>query len=150
MDIFRSIQTKVSRLENLKGSGKGFIINLKNTFVLTLLIAFNSIADLPKKASALLTLMFIGLSSAMAQGPSIEDGATALEGAAESIGTYFDPIANLIYAMGAIIALIGAIRVYLKWQSGDPDVIKAAAGWFGASIFLLLIVSLVKSFFGLE
>jgi len=130
------IQELRSKVNRLKGQGKGH---------------YNSYKLLKQKVMVLLLLMLMRLSNVIAQTvPSIEDGATALDEAATSIGTYFDPIANLIYAMGALIALIGAIRVYMKWQSGDPDVIKAAAGWFGASIFLLMIVTLVKSFFGLE
>ncbi len=43
---------------------------------------------------------------------------------------YFDPATKLIYAAGAIVGLIGAIKVYSKFSSGDPDTGKTAGSWF--------------------
>lgn len=51
------------------------------------------------------------------------------------VTSYFDPLTLLIYAVGAVIGLIGGIKVYQKFSSGDPDTSKTAASWFGACIF---------------
>lgn len=48
------------------------------------------------------------------------------------VNSYFDPAVKLIYAAGALCGLIGAIRVYSKFSSGDPDTGKTAGSWFGA------------------
>ena len=60
---------------------------------------------------------------------------------------YFDPLTLLIYAVGAVIGLIGGIKVYQKFSSGDPDTSKTAASWFGACIFLIVSATVLRSFF---
>ena len=60
---------------------------------------------------------------------------------------YFDPGTKLIYAIGAVVGLIGGIKVYSKWSSGDPDTSKTAASWFGACIFLIVAATILRSFF---
>jgi hypothetical protein len=54
-----------------------------------------------------------------------------------------------MYAVGAILGLIGAIKVYQKWNHGDHDTGKVAAAWFGSCIFLVVVATVIKSFFGL-
>ena len=48
------------------------------------------------------------------------------------VTSYFDPGTKLVYAIGAVVGLIGGIKVYNKFSSGDPDTSKTAASWFGA------------------
>ena len=54
---------------------------------------------------------------------------------------------DLIIAIGAVVGLIGGVRVYIKWQSGDQDTQKAIMGWFGACLFLILVGVVIKAFF---
>ena len=61
--------------------------------------------------------------------------------------SYFDPGTKLIYAIGAVVGLIGGIKVYGKFSSGDPDTSKTAASWFGACIFLIVSATILRSFF---
>ncbi len=61
--------------------------------------------------------------------------------------SYFDPATNLIYAIGAVVGLIGGVKVYGKFSSGDPDTSKTAASWFGACIFLIVAATILRSFF---
>ena len=58
---------------------------------------------------------------------------------------YFDPATKLIYAAGAIVGLIGAIKVYSKFSS--PDTGKTAGSWFGACVFLIVAATVLRSFF---
>ena len=60
---------------------------------------------------------------------------------------YFDPATKLIYAAGAIVVLIGAIKVYSNFSSGDPDTGKTAGSWFGACVFLIVAATVIRSFF---
>jgi hypothetical protein len=77
------------------------------------------------------------------------DGNAGINQANTMVRTYFDTGINLMYAVGGVVGLIGAVRVYLKWSHHDPDTGKAAAGWFGACIFLVVVATVIKSFFGL-
>ena len=63
------------------------------------------------------------------------------------VQSYFEPAVTLTYAVGAIVGLIGGIKVYSKFSSGDPDTSKTAASWFGACIFLIVAATILRSFF---
>lgn len=54
---------------------------------------------------------------------------------------------KLAYAVGAVIGLVGGIKVYQKFSSGDPDTSKTASSWFGACIFLIVAATILRSFF---
>lgn len=78
------------------------------------------------------------------------DGNTGINQATTMVSSYFDTGINLMYAVGGILGLIGAVRVYQKWSHGDHDTSKVAAAWFGSCIFLVVVATLIKSFFGLQ
>ncbi len=77
-----------------------------------------------------------------------QDGAAGINEANTQVRSYFDAGTNLMYAIGAILGLIGAVKVYQKWNSGDPDTGKVAAAWFGSCVFLVIVATVIKSFFG--
>ena len=60
---------------------------------------------------------------------------------------YFDPATKLCYAIGAVLGLVGGIKTYGKFSSGDPDTSKTAASWFFACIFLIVAATILRSFF---
>lgn len=72
---------------------------------------------------------------------------TGLNKATEEVKGVFDTAVNLLYAVCAIMAIIGAFHVYSKWTSGDPDVTKAAAGWIGGLIFVGVAITVIKAVF---
>jgi glycerol uptake facilitator-like aquaporin len=78
------------------------------------------------------------------------DGNAGITQATSTIAGYFDAGCNLIYAIGAIVGLIGAIKVYQKWNHGDHDTSKVAAAWFGSCIFLVIVATVLKAFFGVS
>lgn len=63
------------------------------------------------------------------------------------VNRYFEPAVSLVYGAAAIVGLIGAIRVYGKFSSGDPDTARSASAWFGSCIFLVVCATVLKSFF---
>ena len=67
--------------------------------------------------------------------------------ATQMVTSYFDPGTKLVYAIGAVVGLIGGVKVYGKFSSGDPDTSKTAASWFGACIFLIVAATILRSFF---
>ena len=93
-----------------------------------------------KKQIILAALLLAANISAFAQGNGITE-------ATSMVTSYFDPATKLIYAIGAVVGLIGGIKVYGKFSSGDPDTSKTAASWFGACIFLIVSATILRSFF---
>lgn len=75
------------------------------------------------------------------------DGNAGISQATSLIKGYFSSGVTLMYAIGALVGLIGAIKVYNKWSAGDPDTTKVASSWFGACIFLVVVATVLKSFF---
>src|SRR5687767_1636778 len=78
-----------------------------------------------------------------------QDVNQALNEANTRVRSYFDTGANLMYACGALVGLIGAIKVYQKWNSGDPDTGRTAAAWFGSCVFLVIVATVIRAFFGI-
>lgn len=77
-----------------------------------------------------------------------QDGNAGINEANMRVRSYFDTGTNLMFAVGAVLGLIGAVKVYQKWNSGDPDTGRVAASWFGSCIFLVVVATVLKSFFG--
>jgi hypothetical protein len=77
-----------------------------------------------------------------------QDGNAGINAATTQVKSYFAAGTNLMYAIGAIVGLIGAVKVYNKWNHGEPDTGKVAAAWFGSCVFLVIVATVLKSFFG--
>jgi hypothetical protein len=94
----------------------------------------------------MLTLLMILISVyALAQ-----SGQTGIEKADQEVRGYFKAGVKLMYAVGALVGLIGAIKVYQKWNGGDPDTSKVASAWFGSCIFLVVVAAIISAFFGVS
>jgi hypothetical protein len=78
-----------------------------------------------------------------------QDGEAGIREATNKVKGYFDTGCDLMYAIGAVVGIIGAIKVFNKWNAGEPDTNKVAAAWFGSCIFLVVVATVLKSFFGL-
>ncbi|SDG75987.1 protein of unknown function [Flavobacterium omnivorum] len=78
-----------------------------------------------------------------------QDGLAGINEANQLVRSYFDAGTELMYAVGAILGLIGAVKVYQKWNAGDPDTGKVAAAWFGSCVFLVVVATVIQSFFGI-
>jgi hypothetical protein len=94
------------------------------------------------------TILFMTMSGvtlfAMAQ-----DANTGITSATDNIKGYFPNGVNLMYAIGGVLGIVGAVKVYQKWSHGDQDTSKVAASWFGSCIFLVVVATILKAFFGL-
>ena len=77
-----------------------------------------------------------------------QDGNAGINEANTKVRSYFAAGTNLMYAVGAVVGLIGAVKVYQKWNSGDQDTGKVAAAWFGSCVFLVVVATVIRSFFG--
>jgi hypothetical protein len=81
-------------------------------------------------------------------GAIAQDGNAGIQDANLKVRSYFNSGTQLMYAVGAIIAIIGAVKVYSKWSHGDPDTGRVAAAWFGSCVFLVVVVTVIRAFFG--
>ena len=77
-----------------------------------------------------------------------QDGNAGINSANTLVRGYFDTGITLLYAIGAVVGLVGAVKVFNKWNSGDQDTSKVAAAWFGSCVFLVVVATVLKSFFG--
>lgn len=98
---------------------------------------------LPNKQFVLTGFLFLLSIAVWAQ-----DGNAGINEANMKVRSYFAAGTNLMYAVGAILGLIGAIKVYQKWNAGDHDTGKTAAAWFGSCVFLVVVTTVIRSFFG--
>lgn len=78
-----------------------------------------------------------------------QNGEQGIRDADEMVRRYFGVGVNLMYAIGAVLGLIGGVRVYQRWSAGDPNTGQTAASWFGSCIFLVIVATVLRSFFGL-
>lgn len=89
-----------------------------------------------------ITLLIISLSL------YAQDGNSGITAATTQVKSYFTTGTSLMYAIGAIVGLVGAIKVFKKWNDGEHDTGKVASSWFGSCIFLVVVATVLKSFFG--
>lgn len=93
----------------------------------------------------LLTLLGISICLGLSYA---QDGNAGINAATQQVRSYFQSGVNLMYSIGAIVGLIGAVKVFNKWNSGEPDTGKVAAAWFGSCVFLVIVATVLTSFFG--
>jgi len=95
-----------------------------------------------RHVAATVTLLIISLSL------YAQDGNSGITAATTQVKSYFTTGTSLMYAIGAIVGLVGAIKVFKKWNDGEHDTGKVASSWFGSCIFLVVVATVLKSFFG--
>lgn len=78
-----------------------------------------------------------------------QDGKQGIIEANTKVRGYFGVGCDLMYAVGGVLGLIGAVKVYQKWSNGAPETGSVAAAWFGSCIFLVIVATVLKSFFGI-
>src|ERR1700754_4052071 len=98
----------------------------------------------PKMTALLLAIVAVA-QTAVAQTASGSGGITA---ATTEVKGYFSVGCTLMYAIGAVAGVGGAVKIYNKWNNGDQDTSKVASAWFGSCIFLVVVATVLKGFFG--
>jgi hypothetical protein len=125
-----------------KGAMKLFKSIIKNIVCMKSVRAFHQYKKQWRKLAA------FSLSLAISIIATAQDGNAGINEANTKVRSYFAAGTNLMYAVGAIVGLIGAVKVYQKWNSGDHDTGKVAAAWFGSCVFLVIVATVIRSFFG--
>ena len=93
-------------------------------------------------------LLLLGLLMGAAVSARAQSGNSGIDAATSQVKGYFSSGTDLMYAIGAVVGLVGAVKVFHKWNSGDHDTGKVAAAWFGSCVFLVVVATVLKSFFG--
>lgn len=96
---------------------------------------------------AVMLLLVICTVSVEAQ--SMDSGVKAISTASDSIKKYLPVVVNLIYVIAGIVAVLGAISVYIKMNNEEQDVKKSIMMIVGACIFLIAAAQALPLFFGL-
>lgn len=98
---------------------------------------------LNKNVLAIVACLFLTSFEIYAQG----NGASSIGASANTVASYFGVVKNISQAIGGIVALVGAIRIYSKWSNGDQDINKELMGWGGAALFLIIAPEFVTGIF---
>ncbi len=95
---------------------------------------------------AMLAIGFAMAAPALAVAQSTEFN-SGISQATEAISGSFDTVSTLMMAIGGVVGLVGAIRIFIKWNNGDQDVTKAILAWGGAALFLIVSSVILNAMF---
>lgn len=71
-----------------------------------------------------------------------------LTDATGQIAGYLPSVQKLVYAIAAVISIVGAFNIYFKMQNGDQDVKKTIMLTIGGCIALVALSAALPTFFG--
>lgn len=99
----------------------------------------------------LLIMLLCGVTSLMAQNTAGDytAGTNALSTVAEEIAKYVPIMVKLCYAIAGVVAIVGAISVYIAMNNEEQDVKKKIMMVVGACIFLIAAAQALPLFFGI-
>lgn len=104
--------------------------------------------DLNRVGRRLQVFILTGGFLTMSLWAAAQDGNAGINEANQQVRSYFESGTNLMYAVGALLGLIGAVKVYQRWNAGDNDTGRMAGAWFGSCVFLVVVATVIRSFFG--
>lgn len=105
----------------------------------------NKFSKFSKNATLVMAAFIFSIASAYAQG----DFGTGIDAATTEVTSVFSKISPFIMIIGGVVGMIGAFRVYQKWNSGDQDINKELMGWGGSALFLVVAPIVIKAVFGI-
>ena len=94
-------------------------------------------------------LVCIGASAQQLANTGYDAGTSALEEVASEIVKYVPFVVNLCYALAGVVAVVGAISVYIAMNNEEQDVKKKIMMIVGACIFLIAAANALPLFFGI-
>ena len=77
-------------------------------------------------------------------------GTTALSTVADEIVKYVPIMVKLCYAIAGVVAIVGAISVYIAMNNEEQDVKKKIMLIVGACLFLIAAARALPMFFGID
>ena len=103
------------------------------------------------RAKTLALMLLVGTTAVMAQNAAgdYSAGTTALTTVTEEIAKYVPIVVKLCYAIAGVVAVVGAISVYIAMNNEEQDVKKKIMMVVGACIFLVAAAQALPLFFGI-
>ena len=104
-----------------------------------------------KRMKTLAMILFCGTLATYAQNAAGDytAGTDALATVTEEIAKYVPFVVKLCYAIAGVVAVVGAISVYIAMNNEEQDVKKKSMMVVGACIFLVAAAQALPLFFGL-
>ena len=130
-------------------------MNFKNRFTRTVNTMCNKMMECRVVRCCVMAVlsMVLGVTHAFAQaagGAGYEAGKNAISEASEQITQYVPIATKLCYAIAGVVAIVGAISVYVKMNNEEQDVKKSIMMIIGACVFLIAAAQALPLFFGIE
>ena len=130
-------------------------MNFKNRFTRTVNTMCNKMMECRVVRCCVMTMlsMVLGVTHAFAEaagGAGYEAGKNAISEASEQIAQYVPIATKLCYAIAGVVAIVGAISVYVKMNNEEQDVKKSIMMIIGACVFLIAAAQALPLFFGIE
>ena len=106
----------------------------------------------PGRMQMLMMMLMVGTAAAFAQNTAgdYSAGTTALGTVTTEIAKYVPVVVKLCYAIAGVVAVVGAISVYIKMNNEEQDVKKSIMMIVGACIFLIAAAQALPLFFGIS
>ena len=134
---------------------------MKKNFLKTLqkgaLSVFNAVVSAcekavmsPRFASVCMLLLCVGVVMAQNAAGDYSAGTKALGTVTTEIAKYVPVAVKLCYAIAGVVAVVGAISVYIKMNNEEQDVKKSIMMLVGACIFLIAAAQALPLFFGVK
>ena len=111
---------------------------------------FSKVKNAIKNCSCRVKMFILTLFSSVAAFAQDDPGVGALKNVAGTIEQYLTPVRMVIYAIAGVVALVGAVSVYISMQNDEQDVKKKIMMTVGACIFLIAAATALPLFFGLS
>lgn len=80
---------------------------------------------------------------------ALAQGAGAFQQATTEILTYQEPVQKLIYAIAAVVVLVGCFNIFHKMNNGDQDVKKTIMLTIGGCVALVALAKTLPLFFSI-
>ena len=103
----------------------------------------------PRFGMFLVMLLATGVAIAQSSDINVTAGTGALDSVASGIAKYVPFITKLCYAIAGVVAIVGAISVYVAMNNEEQDVKKKIMMVIGACIFLIAAAQALPLFFGM-
>lgn len=102
------------------------------------------------RVAMVFTLLFVFTLGMFAQDAAgnFSAGTKALTKATEEIAKYVPIVVKLCYAIAGVVAVVGAITVYIAMNNEENDIKKKIMMVVGACIFLIAAAQALPLFFG--
>jgi type IV secretory pathway VirB2 component (pilin) len=99
---------------------------------------------------AMMFLACVGYAAAQNAAGDYSAGTTALSTVTTEIAKYVPYVVKLCYAIAGVVAVVGAISVYISMNNEEQDVRKKIMMIVGACLFLISAAQALPLFFGIS